>query len=218
MSTDEKQFYCLTLDDYAVPSFCSFEAWYFGTLPLITSLIEELKADEKYSKNHAHLIEAFREYCNGNTKVTHNVAYQEMPLIEPVSVYTEIENTAGRNKVEHLNVWDCTYYMRWKKSESNHIWLRYKNCYLRCIKTQFYNLEFAVIDIEENYEPIDCYMGFPRQTVFGEAADEYTVENRLYVSEKVFDSEDELLQDIENFRNTPDPIYTEIFNGIFGNG
>lgn len=214
MNTNENQFYCLTLDDYATPSFCSFETCYFGTLPLIAALVEALKADEKHSKNHAHLIHAFTEYCNGNAEATHNVAYQEVPLLEPVSVYTEMQSTTDRNKVEHLNVWDCIYYMRWEKSESNHIWLRYKNCYLRCIKAQFYDLEFAVIDIEENYEPIDCYMGFPKQTVFGEN----TVGNRLYVVEKNFDDEEELLQDIKNFQNAPDPIYTEIFNDIFGDG
>ncbi len=214
MNTNENQFYCLTLDDYAAPSFCSFGTCYFGTLPLITSLIEGLKANERHATKHANLIHAFTEYCNGNTETKHNVAYQEVPLLEPVSVYTEIGITAGSNKVEHLNVWDCIYYMRWEKTESNHIWLRYKNCYLRCIKAQFHDLEFAVVDIEENYDPIDMSMGFPLQTIFGEN----TVGNRLYVVEKNFDDEKELLQDIENFQNAPDPIYTEIFNDIFGNG
>lgn len=209
-----ENFYCLTLDDCSAPAFCSFGTWYFGTLPLVASLIEALKADERHAKKYAKLIEAFREYCNGNTEVTLNVAYQEVPLLEPVSIYTEIEITAGSNKVEHLNVWDCIYYMRWEKSESKHVWLRYKNCYLRCIKAKFHDLEFAVVDIEDNYEAVDMTMGFPKQTVFGEN----TVGNRLYVIEKGFDNEEELLQDIENFRNAPDPIYTEIFNDIFGDG
>lgn len=57
-----------------------------------------------------------------------------------------------------------------------------------------------------------------KETVFGEDTDRNTVGNRLYVTEKFLKSEEELLQDIEKFRNAPDPIYTEIFNDIFGDG
>ena len=211
---ESETLYCLELDDFASPSFCTFGKSYFGTLPLMASLIESLEADERYSKNHSQLIQAFKEYCNGNTEVTHNVAYSDVPLLEPVSVYAQATSTVGFNKHEHLNIWDCVYYMRWKKAENNHIWFRHKNSYARCIKTQFHKLQFAVVDIEENYEPIDCYMGFPMQIVF----EKDTVGNRLYVTEKIFDNEEELLQDIEKFRKIPDTIYTEIFNDIFGDG
>ena len=57
-------------------------------------------------------------------------------------------------------------------------------------------------------------MGFPMQIVL----EKDIVSNILYTPEKVFDCEEELLKDIENFRNAPDPVYTEIFNDIFGDG
>ena len=45
-----------------------------------------------------------------------------------------------------------------------------------------------------------------------------TVFNKLYVAEKYFKNEDEMLCDIEKFKEIPNPIYTEIFNDIFGDG
>lgn len=212
---DESLFYCLTLDDYSAPSFCSFGKDYFGTLPLIASLIESLEADERYAKNHSQLIQAFKEYCNGNTEFTHNVAYRETPLLEPVYVYAQADSISDFNKHEHLNVWDCIYYMRWKKAESSHFWLRHQKRYIRCVKTIFYSLQYAVIDADEEYKPIKYSMSFPGMIDF---RDDAVVSNRLHVIEKVFENEKELLQDIENFRNAPDPICTEIFNDIFGDG
>ena len=142
---ENTRFYCLTLDDYATPSFCSFGKDYFGTLPLIASLIESLEADERYANNHTRLIQAFKEYRNGKTEVTHSVAYRETLLLEPVYIYAEMKSTTGCNKVKHLNVWDCIYYMRWEKAESDHIWLRHKNSYVRCIKTKFHTINLILM-------------------------------------------------------------------------
>ena len=211
---EENLFYCLTLDDYSVPAFCSFGKDYFGDLEQIALLINYLESDERHAENQAQLIQAFKEYCRGNKEVTHNVAYKEMPLLEPVCVYAQADSISDFSKYEHLNAWDCIYYMRFEKAESSHIWLRHKNRYVRCIKTKFYNLEYADIDADEEYKPIRYCMGFPLQIVL----EKDTVSNTLYVTEKIFDNEKELLQDIENFRNAPDPVYTEIFNDIFGDG
>lgn len=214
MDFEENLFYCLTLDDYATPSFCSFGKDYFGTLQLITSLIDLLETDKKYAENHAQHIQTFKEYCNGNTEVKHGVAYRKIPLLTPVYVYAQANSIVSFNKVEHLNIWDCIYYMRWKKAESSHIWLRHKNSFVRCIKTKFYKLEYSGVDADDKYRPIKYYMGFPMQIVL----EKDIVSNILYTPEKVFDCEEELLKDIENFRNAPDPVYTEIFNDIFGDG
>ncbi len=45
-----------------------------------------------------------------------------------------------------------------------------------------------------------------------------TVFNKLYIAEKYFKNEDEMLCDIKKFKKSPNPIYTEIFNDIFGDG
>lgn len=211
---ENSQFYCLSLDDFSAPSFCSFDKYYFGNISMVASLIYSLETDERFTENFSQLISAFKEYCNGNTKITHNVAYREIPLLEPVYIYEKIKIKDNLNKIEHLNTWDCTYYMRWKEVESEHIWLRYENCYIRCIKATFTNLEYASSDIEDRYRKIEFSAGFPKMINFYNE----TVSNKLYVAEKYFENEDEMLCDIKKFKKSPNPIYTEIFNDIFGDG
>lgn len=211
---EKTQFYCLTLDDYATPSFCSFEKYYFGSIPMIESLVNIIEADKRWVDNHSQFIQAFKEYCNGNTGVTHNVAYKEMSLLEPVSVYTSIKIKTGFNKLEHLNTWDCNYYMRWEQAESEHIWIKHKDRYFRCIKASFTDLQYSGFDKEDTYKELIFTMGFPGIVDISSNS----VFNRLFVSEKIFENKEEMLCDAEKFENAPDPIYTEIFNDIFGDG
>lgn len=78
--SESTPFYCLELNDFATPSFCSFGKKYFGTLPLITSLIDALEADEHFFSGYTELINAFQEYIAGNTEVKHSVSRSEMEL------------------------------------------------------------------------------------------------------------------------------------------
>lgn len=215
MDFEENLFYCLTLDDYSTPAFCSFGKDYFGDIAQMASLINYLESDKRHADNQTQLIQAFKEYLSGNTEIAHDVAYRNVQLLEPVYVYAQADSISDFTKLEHLNIWDCIYYMRWKKAKSSHFWLRHQKRYIRCVKTIFYSLQYAVIDADEEYKPIKYSMSFPGMIDF---RDDAVVSNRLHVIEKVFENEKELLQDIENFRNTPDPIYTEIFNDIFGDG
>ena len=216
-NTERKSlFYCLTLDDYSCPSFCTFEKYYFGSIPQIASLIGSLEADENTNDSLTRLIQAFKEYCNGNTEVTYEVAYKEIPLLQPVFLYGLIKITTDSNKVEHLNAWDLPYYLRWVKAESEHIWLGHGKLYVRCIKTCFTNLQYSDVDTDAEYEPIETGIGFGFPNMI-DIKDDLTT-NKLFVIEKFFDNEEELLKDIRKFTNTPDPIYTEIFNDIFGDG
>lgn len=57
---ENSQFYCLSLDDYSAPSFCSFDKHYFGNISMISSLIYSLEANERYAKNFSQLISAFK--------------------------------------------------------------------------------------------------------------------------------------------------------------
>jgi hypothetical protein len=210
----DKELFCLELDDYAVPSFISADKSYFGTLEDIGSLIDALEADDRRRESHARLIQAFKEYVAGNTEVMFNVAYRDVKLLKQVSLIAQENSVVSLNSYEHFNVWDCIYYMRCDKADSSHIWVRFDDRYARCIRTEFYNLQYAVTDEEKDYEPVDGCMGFPKQTVF----EDDRVWNRLYVVEKYFDSEEELRADIDSFKTSPDPVFTEVFNDIFGDG
>ena len=82
----DEQFYCLHLDDYSAAAFTSFGKAYYGTMADIKAFIGTLGDDPGRSENYAKLIGAFREYEAGNTEVKHNVAYQEIPLLELVKL------------------------------------------------------------------------------------------------------------------------------------
>lgn len=214
MHSNDESFYCLVLDDYAAPSFCSFGKNYFGSLELIEHLIHSIKVDRRYADDYKQLINTFKEYMAGNVDVKHNVAYKDVLFLEPVTIYAKENSVADFNKYEHLNVWGYPYYLRWNRAESNHIWLKYGNSFVRCIKTVFYNLEECADIDDEVYRPMHGCMGFPKQI---EIKDE-VVTNTLYVTEKVFEDEKELLEDVERFRNSQDPLFERIFEDIFGDG
>ena len=207
------QYYCLELDDYATPSFCTFSKSYFGTLEQIASLINKLD-NEHYRENHSGLINAFKEYLAGNTAVTHNVAYSDVPLLTPVSVYDEISiELKANDKYEHLNIWDWSSLFRWKGGKSQHIWLKNNGSFFRCAWFEFTKLE--LMNLEGVFKPLEyTYGGFPEIIEIKEHA----VSNRLAVMEKIFETEAELLEDIENFKENPDFNFKEFFNDIFGDG
>ena len=114
----DEQYYCLTLDDYSAPSFTSFGKAYYGTLPQIKAFIEGLEADEKQRESKAALIAAFREYEAGNHEVTHPVAYQKIPLLEPVKLCGTVTQRLDNYQWEHLNTWRWPYKMRCDVVES----------------------------------------------------------------------------------------------------
>ncbi len=213
-ANENTQFYCLTLDNYSAPSFCSFDKYYFGSIHMIGSLVNTIEADKRTADNHSQLIQAFKEYCNGNTEVTHNVAYREIPLLEPISVYTSIKIKTGSNKIKHRNIWDCIYYIRWEQVESEHIWIKYKDRYFRCIKASFTKLQYSDLDTEDTYRNFIYTSGFPGIVDVSSKP----VFSRLFVVEKFFKNKEEMLCDIEKFRKTPEPVYTQIFNDILGDG
>ena len=161
MHSNDESFYCLVLADYAAPSFCSFGKKYFGSLELIEHLIHSIKVDRRYADDYKQLINTFEEYMAGNISVTHNVAYNAVLFLEPVTIYAKENSVADFNKYEHLNVW-----------------------------------------------------GFPKQI---EIKDD-VVTNTLYVTEKIFEDEKEMLEDVESFRNSQDPLFERIFEDIFGDG
>lgn len=76
-----KQYYRLLLDDYSAASFTSFDKSYFGTLEQIDSLFFEHKADGKLREQLVEIISIYDRYMAGEKKITHNVAYREVPFL-----------------------------------------------------------------------------------------------------------------------------------------
>lgn len=49
----------MTMDNYAAPSFYSFDKEYYGTLDDIRGLIQTLENSERHGKNFSYLVDAF---------------------------------------------------------------------------------------------------------------------------------------------------------------
>ena len=209
---DNEQLYALCLDDYSSPSFISSEKPYIGTIEDIINLLNAIKSDELFHDKFPELFSAFDRFLKGEKNIIHNVALRKVQLLAPV---IEIDSTASyleNTKFKHINTWGFPYEMQFERTCNEHIWISYKGKYYRCIRAKIKDLKYK--NSIGQYTEIDMAWGFPRQIEF----ENNTTYNRLYVTEKVFEKQEDVLIDIENFKQNPDPIFTEILNDIFGDG
>lgn len=209
----EKQYYRLILDDYSAASFTSFNKHYFGTWEEIEALLNELDENNHSEDSHKSLLTAFRAYEAGQTDVTHNVAFQEVPFLVPAQLLrsekVELENHAW----EHLNTWHCPYNMRCDKVVSEHLWFECEGEWIRAVKAEFMFLRYQG-PIGQWKLVGDMLWGFPGMLT-GNPAKFYNV---LAEPEKYFKTKSDLEADWQAFRGMPDPDYTEFCNDIFGDG
>jgi hypothetical protein len=75
--------YAFYLDDPAAPSFCSFSKLYFGQKADLLKVAERLEATDCYPGT----VSAIRDYFSGNLSASHNIAYQTIPVLQPVNKY-----------------------------------------------------------------------------------------------------------------------------------
>ncbi len=101
-----QQFYQLRLDDCATPSFVSFDKPYYGTLDEIRGFIAALEQDEACRESDAAPIAAFHAYESGDHEAKHYAAYQELPLLIPVSVLERKTVTLREYAWTHMNIWE----------------------------------------------------------------------------------------------------------------
>lgn len=208
-----EQYYCLNLDDYSAASFTSFGKAYYGTLPQIRAFITAIEEDEERHKHFKKLIDAFHEYEAGNTEVKHNVAYQEIPLLEPVRFVAEMPQRYDSYQWEHLNTWRWPYYMRCSCVETKHIWIKANGYYTRCILARFENLAYT--GFKDQWSAIGgAFWGFPHII----EVDGRFCYNRLAVEEKRFKRKSDMMEDRAAFPLARDVNFTEFCNDIFGDG
>lgn len=209
----DEELYCLNLDDYSAASFTSFGKAYYGTMPQISAFIKALAEDERSRKNHEELITAFQEYQRGNLDVCHTVAYQKIPLLEPVIVIGTATQRLNHYRWEHLNTWRWPYHMRCDCVEARHYWIKADGYYTRCITARFENLAYE--GIGDSWVSVgDMIWGFPHII---EVNGRYSF-NRLAVEEKRFTRHKDLIADKEAFQMAHDVNFTEFCNDIFGDG
>ena len=207
------RYYRLLLDDYSAASFTSFSKDYYGTLEQISSLFEAMKEDEEVADRQKYILGIYDRYIAGESKISHQVAYREVPFLVPAKVLG-IETTVLENHTwEHTNTWGCPYLMKCDKAECTHIWFSCYGKYSRCIQVKFTNLQYE--NAVGDYAPLGSMIwGYPEQ-IAGRNGNLY---NRLFVEEKVFKNKAEAMNDRMNFIHSPDPKFDEFLNDIFGDG
>lgn len=209
----EEQYYCLNLDDYSAAAFTSFGKAYYGTLPQIRAFIQAIEDDKDRGKDFKLLIDAFHAHEAGNTTVKHYVAYQEIPVLEPVEWIAEMPQRYDSYQWEHLNTWRWPYYMRCSNVETKHIWIKADGYYARCILARFENLVYK--GFRDQWSGVDgAFWGFPHIIEL----DGRFCYNRLAVEEKRFKCKSDMMEDQESFSLTRDVDFTEFCNDIFGDG
>lgn len=209
----DEQFYSLHLDDYSAAAFTSFGKAYYGTVSEIKAFIDAMDKDPERSETYAELIGAFREYEAGNIVVKHNVAYQEIPLLEPVNLLGMATLRLDNYRWEHLNTWQWPYNMKCDVVDTTHYWFALDGIYCRAVKARFENLRYE--DIGDGWTAIeDRFWGFPMM-IMPEGRYLY---NRLAVEEKRFKRKKDAEEDRAAFPLARDVNFIEFCNDIFGDG
>lgn len=208
-----KQFFRLCLDDYASGSCSSFSKYYWGTIEMIESFINELKSDPYTSDRFDHLIATYEKYIAGDKKITHKVAYQEVPFLVPAKILAQSTSILENAEWEHLNTYHWIYDIKCEKAESQHLWISCRDEYFRCIKTRFTDLAYK--NTLKDYVPIgNMLWGHPGVLNVNLP----NVENNLFVIEKTFKNKSVALADAEEFEKTKDPNFSKILDDVFGDG
>lgn len=209
----EDQFYCLQLLDYGVPPFVSRSKAYYGTLFDIQNFIAALEDDDKSRKDFSETIAAFHKFQSGNLSVTHNVAYQNIPFLHPVEILGTRSLQLINYSWAHTNIWNCVYIMRCDSVDTQHLWISSAKGYYRIVKAYFNNLQHQ--GFKNNWYTLqDGFWGHPKVL----DAEGTMLTNRLYVTEKQFESRDAAMENMEQFYNIQDVDFKEFCNDIFGDG
>lgn len=216
---NNEHYYSVTLEDYATVSFASGTKDYFGTLPEIEKFMNALKADSADDESLARTIGAFEEFKNGNAKAVHYAAYNETQLITPATVIDSVSYTLPTIEWEHFNIYGFPYKMRCSAAEITHVWLESDGEFFRAMKAKFTDLEYDVRlsdDDPERWEKIRNrnIWGYPHIIEYKKSC----VYNTLAITEKRFETEEELKSDINKFQKDPKPDFSAFCDDIFGDG
>lgn len=207
------RYYRLLLDDYSAASFTSFSKEYFGTLEQLKGLFNKIRSNTDTAERYSGILSTFDKFLAGEKKITHFVAYREVPFLVYAKVLGTEKSVLEDCKWTHLNTWRWPYFMKCDKAESTHLWISCQRKYCRCILTEFTNLQYGID--EENYEPLGGMIwGYPGQ-IQGSTKN---LHNQLFVIEKAFKTKSEAMSDLIEFKTKPDPVFSRILDDIFGDG
>ena len=190
------KYYILNLWDYGTPSFVSCDKMYVGTEAEIRVAIEAMKQSPKGS---SETVAAAERYLAGDKTATHNIAYNQIPVLEPCSRIASSLLSLGSYAWEHTNVWGFPYMMKCDSAEIKQIIIKYKRKYYRCVRAWFKNLRYESVSGKWTLLG-DFYLG-PAYLfdVKDDPVEGRTMNNLLYVAEEIYakleDAEDKMLSE-----------------------
>lgn len=205
------KYYALKLWDPATPGFCSFSKLYIGTEEEIKTVVARMKAAEVYEETQKAILDYFR----GNYAATHNIAYQVIPVLEPVLYKSEMKTQVEEAIKEHLNCWGCPYNMKYDSGLVHQIVIKHDGKYHRCIRAWLKNLCHETT-VGEWDELTDGFWGNGfLLDVTGNKKTDFTFNNLLYVIEESYDK----MSDAIDSLGKPDLFkFKAIYDEVFADG
>ena len=208
MKTTE-QYYAFYLDDPATPAFCSVPKLYVGRKNDFLRVADNLIQDDVYPETSAGI----REYFDGKVGCSHIIAYQELPILQPVRVLEASELLVSEREWIHLNTWNCPYHMRFRSATVSQILVFIDEMFYRCIRVRFRGLSYE-----------SSYGGWKLigESIFGHACvmdvcseDACSFGSILYVVEDNAETPEILLSRMKDPKNM---VFDRICDEVFGDG
>lgn len=207
----DKRYYALRLNEPAAPAFCSFDRMYIGTLEEISMVMERLRMIPQY----VDITNAWDAFLAGNKEATHNVAFSDIRLLQPVQLISSAKLTLSEKFWDHINVWGFPYRMKFSSAEVAEIVVKVERSYYRCIRAWLMDLCYK--SFNNTWCPLtDGFWGNEFiLDVSTDTAGHSILNNLLY---EVEDS-DEVLQNFDDLILDPDKLnFTPICEEIFADG
>lgn len=206
------QYYALTLDDYALVSFCSGSKFYYGTLDDIIPFMEIIeKENEK-----PDMIAAFKDFILGKADATHSVAYNQTQLLTPVVFHKGVEQVYINKSWIHKNIYGWPYEMHADRIEVEQAIITHEGKYHRCIKAKFINLAYEGELADDNvYTPIAKFWGHPNvYKTDWRNENNRIIESRFFVSEDDYDT----FKDAQEHMDEKYISFDCLMEDVFGDG
>lgn len=173
--------------DYSVPGFCTSWKPYFGTIEDIADFRYALHNDDRRKPDHM--------------------------TFSSVQIYGSHYASRDAGRYEHTNIWGFPYYVWWDKLESVHLWIADTDKYYRCARLRMKNLEYDTDpDGSMKHSPGEQIWGYPHIIEYRHPFHF----NRMYVIEKQFKTEEQLLDDLKHYND--DIQLKEWLDDLFGDG
>lgn len=209
---EKEKYYAIRLDEYAMVSFCSFTKNYYGT---DKDMLRFSKALEK-QQQLPELVDAFKQYFDGNKEVEYCAAYNSKPLVMPVVFHQENSLTLTDYSWEHLNIYGFPYNMHADKIEIEQAIIRHENEYLRCARMKFYNLSYENEFSKSGKELLTgFFLGHPQvYKVDKRNRKNIIIEGRFFVKEETYKT----LKEAREHQSENNLNFRPFMDDVFGDG